>query len=372
MKILQTPVRFYPSVGGVENYVYNLSKELVNLGHEVTVVCANEKSNIKKEIIDGIEVKRLNYSGKIANTNITPSLPVELIKSKFDIIHTHLPTPWSADWSTIASRILRTPLILTYHNDIVGSGFSDSIANVFNKTALKFILGRAKKIIITQPNYINFSPHLEKYENKITVIPNGVDPKRFKPLKIDKENNTISFLSVLDHYHRYKGLSYLLKAIKIVKKEIPGIKLRVGGGGELLSSYKDMAISMGLKNNIEFLGYIPEEMMAEFYNKCQIFILPSVSPAQEGFGIVLLEALACKKAVIATDIVGIADEIIKNNTGKIVKAKNEKALANAIIKILQDKELERKMGENGRRLIEEKYTWMKITKMIENIYKSIG
>ena len=82
MKIVQTPVRFYPFIGGVENYVYYLSKELVKLGHDITVICANEPVSKKQEAVDGIEIKRLSYFGKIANTNITPQLPLCTVKRR--------------------------------------------------------------------------------------------------------------------------------------------------------------------------------------------------------------------------------------------------------------------------------------------------
>ena len=103
MKILQSPVRFYPFIGGVEYYVYYMSQEIVQLGHEVKVLCANEPSSPIEEKIKGIDVKRLNYWGKIANTNITPGLPSAISREDFDIIHTHIPTPWSADWSALFS-----------------------------------------------------------------------------------------------------------------------------------------------------------------------------------------------------------------------------------------------------------------------------
>ncbi len=370
MKILQTPARFHPSVGGVENYVYNLSRELVNLGHEVTVLCADAGGNTGN-VVEGVKVKRLGYVGKIANTNITLNLPLELLKSNFDVIHTHLPTPWSADWSALASKMKDTPLVLTYHNDIIGCGMSSHIAGVYNKSVLGFVLRRAEKIIITQPRYMESSPHLGRYKNKITVIPNGVDIQRFKPIEVDKPGNTLSFLSILDQYHEYKGLNYLLRALKMVREEIPDIKLRVGGGGELIDSYREMAASLGLNDNVEFLGFIPEENLVEFYNESNIFILPSISPTQEGFGIVLLEALACGKPVIATNIVGIAGEIKGVNAGIIVKIRDEKSLAESIIRIMQDKELAGKMGINGRRLVEEKYSWMRIAKMMEEVYESI-
>ena len=129
MKILQTPVRFYPHVGGVENYVYNLSRELVKMGHEMSVVCANEPKTKNYEVIEGVKIKRLYYPFKIANTNITPNLPYALSKEGFDLIHTHLPTPWSADWSALISKIKGKPLVLTYHNNIVGFGVASHLAN---------------------------------------------------------------------------------------------------------------------------------------------------------------------------------------------------------------------------------------------------
>ncbi|GAH45981.1 unnamed protein product, partial [marine sediment metagenome] len=291
----------------------------------------------------------------------------------FDVVHTHLPTPWSADWSAIISKIKKKPLIVTYHNDITGSGIAKYIAKFYNSTSLKFLLNRADKIIITQPKYIDSSPYLKSYENKIVVIPNGVDVTKFKPIEVDKsDKNTIFFLSLLDEFHRYKGLNYLLSALEIVKKEISDVKLIIGGEGKLMSEYQDMANSLGLKDNIEFHGFIfPDEKIVEYYNRCDVFVLPSISSTQEGFGIVLLEALACGTPVISTEIVGVAEDVEKNNAGIIVPSKNPEALADAMIEILNDEDMAKKMGENGRRLVEEKYTWEQIAEITEKVYEGL-
>jgi len=374
MKILQTPLHFSPFIGGTENYVYEVSKELVKYGHDVTVICANEPESKNINLLDGIEIKRLNYVGKISATNITPTLPFEILKEDFDIVNTHLPSPWSADWSAVISKIKGKPLILTYYNDIVGIGIADYIARFYNLTNLKIVLGIAKKIIITQPNYLKSSPYLKKYENKIEIIPCGVDINRFKPTK-DKNKgnnqNVIFFLSILNKFHRYKGLDYLFRAVKIVKKEIKDVKLIVGGQGELLDYYKEIAHSLGIGNNVEFVGFIPEDKIVEYFNECNVFVLPSISSKQEGFGIVLLEAMACEKPVVSTEIVGVADDVEKTNSGIILKPKDVEALANAIITILKDKELANKMGKCGRKLAEEKYTWKRVAKMTEKVYKEV-
>ena len=194
MKILQTPVRFYPFIGGVENYVYCLSKELLKRGHEVTVICANEPDTKKEEFINGVEVKRLSFFGKIADTNITQGLPLKLLTEirDIDLIHTHLPSPWGSDWSAVISKVKGNPLILTYHNDITGNGIVKYIAEFYNSTSLKFLLNVSNKIIITQSNYLETSPYLKNYIDKIEVIPCGVDITKFKPLMLKKNENSIS------------------------------------------------------------------------------------------------------------------------------------------------------------------------------------
>ena len=371
MKILQTPVRFYPFTGGVENYVYYTSRELVELGHDIKVICANEPPSKKEEIIHGIKIKRLNYVAKIANTNITPGLPLALAGEDYDIMHTHIPTPWSADWSLLDSVIKRKPLVVSYYNDITGKGAAGSIANLYNMTALKLLLKRADKIIIIQENYSSSSSHLAKYKDKIVVVPCGADVDRFAPSNIPRDENTIFFLSLLDEFHRYKGLEYLIKALKIVKNQISDVKLVVGGKGALMDYYKKIVSSNGLADNVEFHGFIPDDKITEYYSRSNVFVLPSISSVQEGFGIVALEALACKTPVITTEIVGVSSDLKRENAGIIIPPQDPDALAAAIIKILNSDEMQREMGENGRRLVKAKYTWKTIAEMTEKVYNEL-
>jgi len=365
LKIVQTPARFYPYTGGVEKYVLDLSQELVSQGHRVKVICANEPNSTISNIY-GIEVKRLNYVGKITNTNITLNLFFTLIKENYDIIHTHFPTPWSADISMVVSTLLRKPLILTYHNDVIKSGLSGVLADIYNKTLLQLILRKAEKIIDTQPSYINKSKYLQKYKEKIVTIPNGVNTKLYKDEKIKKIKSQILFLSVLDKYHRYKGLDYLIKAIKLVKLRNPKVKLIVGGNGELIKEYKLLANKLGVANNVEFKGFIENNELIKLYNQSELFVLPSIN-IQEGFGIVLLESLSCGTPVIATDLVGIANEIKLHKCGLVVASKDVNQLASAIIKITKSKKITTIMKKNTKKLIR-KYDWKNLAIEIKNIY----
>jgi glycosyltransferase involved in cell wall biosynthesis len=369
LKIIQTPIRFYPYIGGVEKYVLDLSKELVKNGNDVKVVCANEpNSDIKS--IEGINILRLNYYGKIANTNLCWGLFSRLLKEDFDVIHTHMPTPWSADISALVSLIKNKPLVITYHNDLIKTGFASIITGIYNNTFLKLLLKRADKIIITQRRYIDYSKYLKKYKDKIVVLPNAIDLNIFKKINIKKEKNSLFFLSVLDEFHRYKGLDYLLKAIGESKKKIPTIKLYIAGKGKLLEEYKKLAEKLKIEENVEFLSYVSDEDLIKYYNKSEIFILPSIDH-NEGFGIVLLEALACETPVITTDIVGIANEIKEKKCGVVIEPKNSLTLSKSILGLLNDDKKRIDMGNNGSKLVKERYNWKDIAKNIENLYKEV-
>ena len=365
MKIIHTPVRI-STTGGVENYVRCLSKELAAVGHEVGVICSDRSDG--QNIPDCIDVKSLRFIGKVANTDITPSLPLQLLREDFDILHTHIPTPWSADWSALASMLKEKPLVLTYHNDIVGKGLMDYVANLYNHSALKILLRTTDRIIIARNE--NRSHQIKNYVDKIKVIPIGVDTKAFEPIDVELLGD-IFFLGILDEFHMYKGLDILLGALKIVKGGHPHVKLLVGGSGALACYYTDLAKRLGLHENVEFLGFVPGDALKKYYNGCKIFVLPSTDPAQEGFGIVLLEAMACGRPVIATDIAGAAEDIKKSSAGLVVGRKSEVELAKAILFLLDNEDFAAEMGSSARRLVEEKYSWKMVAHQTEKVYREL-
>ena len=367
MKIIQTPPRFYPYIGGTEQVAFHEASELVKRGHSVKVVCANEPV-VGSGMIGGVSVQRIPYITKLANTNITLSLAKVLLEEDFDIIHTHLPHPWTADISAIVSKIKDKPLFLTYHNDITGRGVNKVIAKMYNITALRFLLNMACKIFITHKDYLKNSAFLSSFSGKVVVSPPGVDFDRFRPLRIaDKKSPSVFFLSKLDKSHRYKGLEYLISSVKKVPETIP-LTLYVGGDGELLEYYKQLAKDQGVEEAVVFLGGLTDNQVVEYYNLCDIFVLPSISSIQEGFGLVALEAMACKKPVIVTNIVGAAKDIEKENAGFVVRPKNVGALANAIKYLLFNEDDRKSMGRRAYDLVHREYTWDKHADIIETEY----
>jgi len=365
LKIVQTPARFFPAYGGVEKYVLELSKQLVALGNDVTVVCADEP-HAESCAVQGVKVIRLPYIAKVANTNITPRLFSALMSRNFDVVHTHIPTPWSADVSALVSLLRRKRLFVTYHNDLTGQGVNGLVAHLYNLTFLHLILWRANKIVITQPKYLEHSAHLKLHKKKLIVIPLGVT----KPLTVPgvkREADRIFFMSVLDRHHEYKGLGVLLEAMVKVKEKRPEARLLIGGGGGLIGKYEQLAEMLGISDSVEFLGYLPDEGLAELYSSSSVFVLPSLNKL-EGFGIVALEALSYATPVIATDFAGSSDLITRNKAGLIVPPGDAVVLANAITTLLEDRNEAQSMGTRGALAVNREFGWDSIARRMLSAY----
>ena len=146
MNILQTPVRF-ASTGGVETYVRELSTALSDRGHTVSVICAGVQGS-PVPCDPRIRTITLPSRFRLANTDIPLSFPGRVLGEDPDVIHAHLPTPWSADWSGFAARRKNIPLVLGYYNDITGPGMYRHVARTYNRLLLPRLLGTARRIVI--------------------------------------------------------------------------------------------------------------------------------------------------------------------------------------------------------------------------------
>jgi glycosyltransferase involved in cell wall biosynthesis len=209
---------------------------------------------------------------------------------------------------------------------------------------------------------------LGQFQNKIKVVPNGVDTSLFKQVG-KKEKSTILFVSILDKYHVFKGFDYLLNALPIIRKTMPDFKLKVIGEGELKVVYQKIVKQMGFSKHVLFVGEKNQQELPKYFSAASVFVLPSIHT--EGYGIVLLESLACKTPVVTTSIAGLSTDIRKYEAGRIVEPENEKELASALLQLLQSNKLRLAQGINGRKLVESKYSWVKIADEITSLYTRI-
>lgn len=374
MRILEVVVRFHPYVGGVENTVLEVGRRLAERGHEVRVVCADEPAGSPPRV-DGMEVVRLPWRGKVGNTNVCPGLRDTLRREpRPDVIHTHLPTALFADAAAGLAAATGIPLVLTYHNDLVGGGLKGVLAAVYNRFFLPRLLARSARIVVTNPIYPSQSPNLTEGDPKLVCIPWGVDADVFRPGPEvpDSPELTLGFLSLLDAHHGYKGLDVLLRALAELRRAGVPARLKVGGAGEAQGEYRRKAAELGVADAADFLGFIPGEELNAFYHSCHAFVLPSTDGRREGFGLVLLEAMACGRPVVTTPVVGVAGDLEGSGAGVLVPAGDASALAAALRALHESRSALPEMGRSARRLIEERYTWERVTDDYEALFLELG
>jgi Glycosyltransferase len=168
----------------------------------------------------------------------------------------------------------------------------------------------------------------------------------------------------------YKGVNYLIRAFEIVNKAGKGAFLIIIGSGSMRKSLEEQVKASGLSEKVLFTGYVDDEEMPYFYWASDVFVLPSVSE-KEGFGIVQLEAMASCKPVISSDLPGVRDVDPDGVATIHIAPANTEALADAILKLLSNPDLATSMGERGKALVMERYTWDIVAKATERIYKEV-
>ncbi len=252
----------------------------------------------------------------------------------------------------------------------------DQIANSFMQRLAKLEEQTAKNatLIVTISNYSleKMQKHYGIDTNKIRIVPNGVDTEKFKPtndltsakhqFSLGDEPCVLFVGSLIPR----KGLPLLINAAKKIVKQQANTKFLIVGDGPLKNFLIDSLKCANLLGNFVFLNKLSEDSLVALYNSVDAFALPSI---QEGQGIVLLEAQACGKPVVAFDIGGVNEAVKNGETGLLVELGNTEAFAEALLKLLTDRALKNEMGRAGRKFIMENYTWDLCAQRMLKIYK---
>jgi len=389
MKIAQIICRFRPYKGGMNEVAYYFSRELAKKENEVTVFCPLYNKNLQKEEeMEGFKIKRLNPLFKFGNAAFIPSICKKL--KGFDVVHLHYPFFGVAEFLWL-KKILskkKIKLIITYHMDVTGKNALKPAFKFHTKFIMPRILKSADKITVSSIDYFkNSNAYCSELMDKVIELPFGVDKNIYKPLDKDKQlmykynlendDEVILMIGGLDKAHYFKGLGYLLRTFKLIRDtrkaltatgEKKNIKIIIIGEGNLKDHYKNIAGQLGIKNQIIFTGGISDEEKIKLINISHINVLPSIDTS-EAFGIVLLEAMACAKPVIASNLPGVRSVVEDGVNGLLCEAKNEEALAGKIKYLLDNPYIARQMGAAGFAKIEQKYNWSEIVKNLMEIYK---
>lgn len=373
---------YLPSMGGVETAVNNLSKQFLKKGYAINIVTSKYPFYLKsQEFIDGINVYRLPFPSLIALYKPLFLLPINLIvkialfpytiykmyrwfkRNRIEIVNIHY-IGYYALTVLFTSYICKFKLVASLHG--------------FNVCVLPFVSKRKSWIfrkVLERANYItacseslliDAQKRVPQIKEKCKVIPNGVNLDEFKHR--EKYQHPNPYIFSLANFYDFKGLDILIMAFKEVSEKHSNVDLIIAGDGNLRENLKELAGLLGLKQKVIFLGCISDrKKIVELFNGCEFFVLPSRC---EPSGIVNLEAMAAGKAVISTNNCGVPEIVKDGINGILVKPKNDKALAEAIIRLLEDIDLRNKLGENGKKMVEW-YSWDKAADSYSEIYEKI-
>ncbi len=381
MKIAQIVCTFPPYHGGMGNVAKWYSEILTKLGLDVTVYTP-EFQKVHFEDVSSFSTRRFKPIFRFGNAAIIPQLWWNL--DSYDIIHLHLPFFGGAEivHAAFQRRLKGKRFIITYHMDPIANGFLGMFFQWYQNNITPLILESAHKVIVSSYDYFSHSslaPLLLKRPELFTELPFGVDTTRFQPAyrnhalcekyHIPYGAPIALFVGGLDRAHHFKGVSILLSAWREIHKTNQDAHLVIVGSGNRKETYMILAQNFGIAKVVHFVGAIAEDELSKWYQSCDIFVFPSTERA-EAFGMVLLEAMASGKPIIASNLHGVRTVVIENETGFLVEPKNEKDLEEKIEMLLHDPEKRHVFGEKGRTRVLEKYQWKTIVEKLIEIYEN--
>ena len=376
LRIAHITATFPPYWGGTGNVAYYNALELARRGHEVHVYTARYPLNGFQDP-EEISVHRLWTPFRIGNAPLTPTLMVRL--NSFDLIHLHWPFIFGAELIWLASQISRTPFVMTYHLDLNSN--RKWIFGPYQKFWGPILACSARKVFAVSEGHLKSSqiyPSIQNRPEDVIEIPNGVDTQQFKPsmdenairtqYSIPEDACVILFVGSMDKAHEYKGVPDLINAFNLLNS--PKAWLLLIGSGELLPTYQAMATQLPLNypTHVIFIGSITHNQLPLYYAASDFCVLPS--RISESFGMVLVEAMACGKPVIASDSPGIRSVVCDGEDGLLFNKGDISALIERIQLLFANPVRCREMGKKGRKKVEVKYSWPIIAQRLENAYYS--
>ncbi len=398
-------------VGGLGTYAEYMTREFVKLGHDVSVFTLNPGDLNTREIFRGVEVHRpliadasnifpmivtddlrkwgtnIRFFNDIFIYNVLSATKLinDLIKKegeKFDVVCVH-------DWlSSIAGIMIKNetkiPVVFHVHSTEWGRS-GDRGSEVVSH--LEWATAQASDHIIT----VSYSMRDDLIQHgwpeaKISVVWNGVDPERYNPDRINHEEaekirekygiredeKMILFLGRLTWV---KGVRNLLQALPMVLKDYPNTKLVVLGKGEEQKDIAETAGRLGIRDRVLYrFDFVPEEERIQHYAAADLCVFPSV---YEPFGIVSLEAMAMKKPIVvgARGVSGLKEQVVSSGpeqTGIHVNGEDPADIAWGIKEVLRDPQRARTWGENGRKRVQQYFTWRKAAEQTIEIYTTLA
>ena len=339
----------------------------------------NERTEFLEKKSDSYTIYRFHSFLKFREYRISlKMIPFLLRKAKnIDIFHSNAIRSYQEDIGSLVSFIQKKPLIISPHGAIaINWDYSDKIPKMMYDKSLGYL-----KRKILNPHFIavakNEIPIIKDYgisDDHIHYIPHGVNTDIFKPVESSdlKKKYSLEGLDIILYVGRIakgKGLDILIKILNLIVNKNKNVKLIiVGSDSGYFPVVKSLLQKYNLAKYVIFSGYISRNELPKYYSLADLFVYPS---RQEIFGLTLVEAGACGKAVIGSDIMGPREIIVDGETGYTSDFKNLNEISEKILDLLNDKEKLKKMGKNGLARVKEKYSWKRAAELHLNLYKKL-
>jgi len=376
MKIAHVVCTFPPYQGGMGNSAYHFAQYTAKLKHQVTVLTINYGQSLQNFDNGQLEILRLKSIFKLGNAGILLSLLWRL--PKYDVVHLHYPFYGSAEIVALVKLLWpnRLRLVVHYHMDNQGDGWKGFIFYLARKFFLPLILSLADEITCASLDYVKHSQagkYFRHHQRKFSQVTFGVNIQKFQPLITNRDlrdgNNSrmILFVGGLDRQHYFKGVDNLLTAFSLLSDKYPQTKLMIVGQGDLEEHYHETARDLKINDRVIFKHNVDNQELVSCYQQADVLVLPSINQS-EAFGIVLLEAMACGKPVIASNLPGVRGVFKNGEQGLLIKPNDIDDLKEKLSRIISNDKLAQRLGQSARELVEKNYTWEKAADKLNIIY----
>ncbi len=358
--------------------IVELSRALAEHGHQVTVYASDVFKPKHSVSTRGLSIKYLRtYLKWLFPPAIFPftfGLLHELRRNNFDVIQTTDFLQWGTTLSAMSMVSRNTPIVVWQGLYEIKSPLWMLIHKIYDKTLGKLIQRKITRFIAKSNASISFLRRNGIPSDKIQgVVPVGVNTSIFHPMessyfreRLGIEHDVPLILTVA-RLHPNKGLEYLVKAMDYVVREEPKAILIIKGDGPLKNKLENLVWKLRLEQNVKLsTSFISHEEMALLYASCDFTVLPSII---EPFGFVVLESMACKKLVIASNVGGLRDILGDEKAGILVEPRNPKILAEKIIFLIRNPLVKKRMGAEALKIAKVRYDWNEVAKLFISTYE---
>lgn len=365
-RVLQVNKAYFPHIGGVETIVQQVAEGLNGRdGFEVEVLACGSSLRGASESVRGVRIERAGTLGRMLSMPLSFELfpRFRRMADRVDAIVLHHPFPLGF----MAARLLtrNKPIIVWYHSDIV----RQRISNAMLGPLWNGMLDQARGIFVSSRRLLTSSAILRRFVSKCTVVPFGIDSRRFDPTpEVIRATAAIRsryggpLLLSVGRLVYYKGFEFLIDAMRTV-----GAKLILVGSGPLESPLVKLIHANGVADRVHIIPSVDD--LTPYYHACDVFVLPSVA-ASEAFGLVQMEAMACGKPVVNTRLPTAVPEVSTHNkTGLTVTPADSAALAEAIGQLLGDNSLRARLGHNARERV---VTEFSVDRFLDDVERGIS